>query len=274
MVCVLQISLTNSAEVGQLFSAIVRTNITNANPVCNIPVDSPKVPDETGRPSPAWLRPVRRRASRSPSNSHSSASPAANLAAYNSSTADNDADIMSAQPDLLNGSGDGNGGQGMIPADLEALFNTSDYMDLSALAGSPNPIDQGQGQNQQGQTQGFGSTSQQMTPRASMSGGRSMSYTTTMSMSPTTTTATFGHNVTLGSLMDTPGGGMGSFSDPSDNVSNHNSNSMDNNINSNSHNDFSFDYGMMNGFGGEMLATEGMDTVSDGMRGRDGNQGL
>jgi hypothetical protein len=37
----------------------------------------------------------------------------------------------------------------------------------------------------------------------------------------------------------------------------------------------SFDFGQNGaGFGGEMLAGEGMDTVSDGLRGGDQNQGL
>jgi len=269
--------------------------------VCNIPVDSPKVPDETGRPSPAWLRPVRRRASRSPS---SSVSPAANLAAYNASNDNNagqEQDIMSLQPDMLNG-------QNTIPADLEALFNTSDYMDLSALAGSPET------NNQQG-LPSLGTTSQHMTPRASMSGqgqgqGFNLGRMTSLSESsgsitgsasgsgtgtgletgsgpmayPMSPNSTFANSLTMGNYMDSAGGinGTGNdnamFSTNGRGIENGdtmvNGNIGNNNNNNNSHNDFSFEYSLMNGFGGEMLATEGMDTVSDGLRGGDGNQGL
>lgn len=92
--------------------------------VCNIPVDSPRVPDSAGRPSPAWLRPVRKRASVSPGPS----------SLRNSSTPDMVAstfrDIMSAQADLT---------AGQMPGDLESVFNTSDYFDTSAMdISSPN----------------------------------------------------------------------------------------------------------------------------------------
>lgn len=77
--------------------------------VCNIPVDSPRVPDSASRPSPAWLRPVRKRASISPAPSglRNSAAPDSPFR-----------DIMSAQPDLVTG---------QMPGDLEAVFNTTDY---------------------------------------------------------------------------------------------------------------------------------------------------
>lgn len=249
--------------------------------VCNIPVDSPKVPDETGRPSPAWLRPVRRRASRSPSATRSSVSPAANLATYNGQ------DMMSVQPDML-------GGQA-IPADLEALFNTSDYMDLSGLVGSPG----------ESSTNTQLPSSQHITPRASVSNGSGLAAMTHMNSGNVSTSNSnitnpnydrsamspnFGHNLTLGSYMDTATSGDGV-----------NSNGINGTGSGNGHgnygsgpmlsgsgssvaatgngtgtgtNDFSWDFGNMNGFGGEMLATEGMDTVSDGLRGGEQNQGL
>jgi len=133
---------------------------------------------------------------------------------------------MSAQPELLTGPQ-----VQAQAADLEVLFNTNDYVDLSALdntaTNTPNMAN-----NSQLPSTGF-------TPR---------NNSTNMGFE------TFGDGYT------TQGGGsqttmMGDYMD--------NSNPM------------SFDFGQNGaGFGGEMLAGEGMDTVSDGLRGGDQNQGL
>jgi len=85
--------------------------------VCNIPVDSPRVPDSASRPSPAWLRPVRKRASVSPAPSSRLRNSAAPGTPFGQ-------DIMSAQPDLV---------VGQMPGDLEAVFNTTDYFDAATL---------------------------------------------------------------------------------------------------------------------------------------------
>ena len=132
---------------------------------------------------------------------------------------------MSAQPELLSGPQ-----VQAQAADLEVLFNTNDYVDLSALdntaTNTPNITN-----NSQLPSTGF-------TPR----GNTNMGFEFT------------------GDGYSNQGGGaqttmMGEYMD--------NSNPM------------SFDFGQNGaGFGGEMLAGEGMDTVSDGLRGGDQNQGL
>ena len=136
---------------------------------------------------------------------------------------------MSAQPELLAGPQV----QAQVPADLEVLFNTNDYVDLSALdntaTNTPNLAN-----NSQLPSTGF-------TPRNNSTG---MGF------------ETFGdgqyNNQNQGGAQATM---MGDYMD--------NSNPM------------SFDFGQNGaGFGGEMLAGEGMDTVSDGLRGGDQNQGL
>lgn len=90
--------------------------------VCNIPVDSPRVPDSASRPSPAWLRPVRKRASMSPAPS----------GLRNSTAPDTPfgQDIMSAQPELV---------AGQMPGDLESVFNTNDYFDAAMDFASTSP---------------------------------------------------------------------------------------------------------------------------------------
>jgi hypothetical protein len=89
--------------------------------VCDIPVDSPGVPDSASRPSPAWLRPVRKRASVSPA-------PSSRL--RNSTAAEAfGQDIMSAQPSIIPS----------MSGDLEAMFNATDYLDTSAMDISSSP---------------------------------------------------------------------------------------------------------------------------------------
>lgn len=88
--------------------------------MCNIPVDSPRVPDSAGRPSPAWLRPVRKRASLSPAPSSLRSSRVAEDLPF----IGQHQDIMSTQPELSTGN---------LPTDLESLFNTSEYFDIGAM---------------------------------------------------------------------------------------------------------------------------------------------
>ena len=132
---------------------------------------------------------------------------------------------MSAQPELLTGPQ-----VQAQAADLEVLFNTNDYVDLSALdntaTNTPNMAN-----NSQLPSTGF-------TPRNNSS---NMGFEFTGD----------GYSNQGGSQTTM----MGEYMD--------NSNPM------------SFDFGQNGaGFGGEMLAGEGMDTVSDGLRGGDQNQGL
>jgi hypothetical protein len=142
---------------------------------------------------------------------------------------------MSAKPELLAAH------QTQVPADLEALFNTNDYVDLSALDSTSNTPNMSQQQQQQQQFHsGF-------TPRADGDGG--MGYGSGSGI------GNGGENQMMlndfahqGSTGDIGMGGSGSMT---------------------------FDFGNNGaGFGGEMLAGEGMDTVSDGLRGNDPNQGL
>ncbi|BEJ16489.1 hypothetical protein CspHIS471_0510940 [Cutaneotrichosporon sp. HIS471] len=88
--------------------------------VCNIPVDSPRVPDSAGRPSPAWLRPVRKRASLSPAPSHLRSLRVAEDLPF----IGQNQDMLSTHPELSTG---------VVPTDLESLFNTSEYFDISAM---------------------------------------------------------------------------------------------------------------------------------------------
>jgi len=135
---------------------------------------------------------------------------------------------MSAQPELLAGPQV----QAQVPADLEVLFNTNDYVDLSALdntaMNTPNMA-----HNSQLPSTGF-------TPRNNATGG-----------------------------MGFESFGDGQYSNQGGSQATMMGDYMDNS------NPMSFDFGQNGaGFGGEMLAGEGMDTVSDGLRGGDQNQGL
>lgn len=136
---------------------------------------------------------------------------------------------MSAKPELLSAH------QTQVPADLEALFNTNDYVDLSALDSSTTTPNMSQQQQQ------FHSG---YTPRAD--GDVGMGYG--------------GDNQMM----------LNDFAQNTNNTSNN-----DMTMGGNGNSTMSFDFGNNGaGFGGEMLAGEGMDTVSDGLRGNDPNQGL
>lgn len=133
---------------------------------------------------------------------------------------------MSAQPELFSGP------QTQVPADLEALFNTNDYVDLSALDVSVTNTPTANLGNTHPSGSGSGSGSGPMLPASSGSG----------------------------------------FTPRSSGEANY---MADFDINSAGGGNMTFDFGNNGaGFGGEMLAGEGMDTVSDGLRGSDPNQGL
>lgn len=175
--------------------------------VCNIPVDSPRVPDGTGRPSPAWLRPVRKR---------QSASLTASRIDYTSP-----ATILDCYPDIMSAPPDQNQAVQQQVTDFEALFNTDRYFDLSAMSpGQP-------------------------------------SINTMPTFSPSLTEP-FSAYDRQESFLPNPTLGNGDFVDG---------------IGGTGERMGSFDYAN-GGFGGEMLAGEGMDTVSDGLKGVDGQQGL
>jgi hypothetical protein len=140
---------------------------------------------------------------------------------------------MSAQPELLAGPV-----QAQVPADLEVLFNTNDYVDLSALDNTA-------------------TNTPSMTNNSQLP---STGFTPRNNSNPSMGFESFGDISGQYNQNQNQGGGqatmMGDYMGD-------NSNSM------------SFDFGQNGaGFGGEMLAGEGMDTVSDGLRGGDQNQGL
>lgn len=132
---------------------------------------------------------------------------------------------MSAQPELLAGPQ-----VQAQAADLEVLFNTNDYVDLSGLDNTA--IN---------------------TPSMS-----NIAQLPSTGFTPRGNSTNMGFEFGDGQYNNQNGGGqatiMGDYMG-------------DNNM--------SFDFGQNGaGFGGEMLAGEGMDTVSDGLRGGDQNQGL
>lgn len=154
---------------------------------------------------------------------------------------------MSAQPELL-------AGPAQVPADLEALFNTNDYVDLSALdsttASTPN-----MGNSTHLPSTGF-------TPRAS-----------------TSSNGAFGQYDRDGSFGNGHGNGGNSQYDQQGGQATMMGDYMNDSMGGGSTNasGMTFDLGLGQnglGYGGEMLAGEGMDTVSDGLRGGDQNQGL
>lgn len=133
---------------------------------------------------------------------------------------------MSAQPELLAGPQV----QPQAP-DLEVLFNTNDYVDLSAL------------DNTATNTPNIGTSSQLPT-------GFTPRNNANMGFESFENGQYVNQNQNGGGQATMMGDYMGD-------------------------NPMSFDFGQNGaGFGGEMLAGEGMDTVSDGLRGGDQNQGL
>lgn len=222
-------------------------------PVCNIPVDSPRVPDGSNRPSPAWLRPVHKRHTPSPTTTRdNSASPAytgdqtqsqsqGNIPNYNGST----------RPSHKSGLSLGDMGEN---TDLDVLFNTDKY--FNAMSPLTETFDLGgmnQGQNQSTDMDylngTLGSTSTGGFGGMATDGGNGYND--------------FSINIQGNGLASEPGAGGGE-----DGLYNGGGNTSASGAAG-----LNFDFGGSNGFGGEMLAGEGMDSVSDGLKGGE-NQGL
>ncbi|KAK8861354.1 hypothetical protein IAR55_002173 [Kwoniella newhampshirensis] len=221
--------------------------------ICNIPVDSPRVPDGTGRPSPAWLRPVRKRVSPLACAGQSSDESPGTMMNFDVSAVLNGAAIngLAAPTNDLSG---------LIPNDLDALFNTSAYFDGSGMesgtghttssttaptmtTSSANHVSHASHTNGQGYLSTLGEASapydrlETLTPNAELGNG----------------------NVMLNGSGSSNGGHYGTTTDGGD-------------LGHAPH--ISFDYGLNGGFGGESLASEGMDNVSDGLRAGGASGGL
>ncbi|KAL1410219.1 hypothetical protein Q8F55_004224 [Vanrija albida] len=199
--------------------------------VCNIPVDSPRVPDSAGRPSPAWLRPVRKRASMSPA-------PGPRNSATPESTAFGQ-DIMSAQPELVTGQ--------TLPGDLESVFKTSEYFDSTVLDSLASPVKNGMSiPSAPAPTFATAHAHANANPTlASSLGEPSAPFDRLETLSPNENLGSIG-NVTLPQYLGTNGG---------------NNSAME-----------GISFG--SSYGGELLSTTGMDTVSDGLQGNGSQPGL
>lgn len=146
--------------------------------------------------------------------------------------------------------------------DLEALFNTSEYFDLSAM--SPPPADTSvlpsMGNVTLGNNSGQLNTLENF---VSINGGSSQQQDTNQSYIQNMDSnlnnngmRSNGSNTTMGQGMFMPND-LGATMEGID------------------FGKFDFTLGQGNGgFGGEALAGEGMDTVSDGLKGAEGGQGL
>ncbi|WWC87490.1 uncharacterized protein L201_002380 [Kwoniella dendrophila CBS 6074] len=250
--------------------------------ICNIPVNSPRVPDSTSRPSPAWLRPVPKRFATHQSGSFNENSPGTMM------------DFPASTSSLP--------GPGQLPSsmqndtnlsnDLDALFNTSAYFDMSAIeAGTTSSSSNTNHQHSNSNSYNdFSSAHINTSNNNNGLGEPSAPFDRFETITPNgNTTPTNGNIMLTGNHSHTPGpslnhhhhNSMNSF----DNNNNHQNNfnnfgSGNGNHNSNNNgntntNQISFDYGLNGmGYGGEALAGEGMDTVSDGLKGNNANGGL
>lgn len=264
-------------------------------PVCNIPVDSPRVPDGTGRPSPAWLRPVRKRASASPAPDRPSPS---NIIDFTGGSGD----IMS-NPAAISQVGQ-NLNTAPPATDLEALFNTSDYFDLSAMSPGPNTSNEGA----LAQFVGLGEGVDTLENFTAMATGQNMGGHAGQGMNGIngmngfggggasgSSGAAAGGNETIMEMMGftdlgamRAGGAGGAGGNEGNGASggtfnpNHHAgmstlmgNAAAGGQDGQNHGEVKFDFGFNGaGFGGEQLAGEGMDSVSDGLKGNDAGQGL
>ncbi|ODO06347.1 nuclear protein [Cryptococcus wingfieldii CBS 7118] len=209
--------------------------------VCNIPVDSPRVPDSAGRPSPAWLRPVRKHIATTPPISDSPAS----------------SGMMNFDPNALHSTDSGRpslgglGGLGSSAPELEALFNTAAYFNVPGEQ-DVNPVASTRESGSGGfmpTLGGLGEASapfdrfETLTPNASLGNGNAM----LSGQDADSNNYTYNANA--------------SASDADQPMSEHQQQAGARAGN------LSFDYGMNGqGFGGESLATAGMDNVSDGLK--------
>lgn len=243
----LPIFSTNSVEVS--LNCLRGTGVWLLMPVCNIPVDSPRVPDGTGRPSPAWLRPVRRRASASPAPDRPSPNAIIDFQGGSGDIMSNPAAIASSTHQTMTPLQQNN--------DLEALFNTSEYFDLSAM--SPGPItDNSMSFNMDSSARGGRESLDSFTAMAMQNqsqGGQGQGQNPAAGMMMLGSGSGTGMNDFARGLNGNGSGGGGGYGDGE-----------------------KFDFGLnglgANGFGGETLAGEGMDSVSDGLKGNENGQGL
>ncbi|WVO17977.1 hypothetical protein L204_105675 [Cryptococcus depauperatus] len=230
--------------------------------VCNIPVDSPRVPDSAGRPSPAWLRPVRKRVSTPPPTPDSPNS--SGMMNFNPSFMS-----MAGQNTLTPGLSNLSATSGMVDLgtgpELEALFNTSAYFNTSGLENEENGADRSNTQTSAFIERNPGASStflptlgglgeasapydrfETLTPNAELGDGSAM-----LNDRNETTSGPFNFSNDTDHPMDNTGTGMGGNGSPI----------------TVGGGQIRFDYGMNgSGFGGESLATEGMDNVSDGLK--------
>ncbi|WWC60002.1 uncharacterized protein I303_102565 [Kwoniella dejecticola CBS 10117] len=247
--------------------------------ICNIPVNSPRVPDSTSRPSPAWLRPVPKRISLSQNDIYAD-SPGTGMMDFNAN-ANTNASTTSLPGQL------GTNPSDALSNDLDALFNTSAYFDMSAIeagttsnTNSNNNLYAGSNNNNNNSTNDFSSAGIPGMTGASGSGGMGLGEPSAPYDRFETLTPTHGNIMLSGNStydhqnQNTSNTGSGTY----DNTGFHMNNTGNNNNNNNGNNgqgQISFDYGLNGmGYGGEALATEGMDSVSDGLKGNNANGGL
>lgn len=149
--------------------------------------------------------------------------------------------------------------ESMNQQDLDAIFNTSDYFDLSAT--SPQPATSNAGNNT---FANFGLENVAADSSNNQMGGSSMSGVFDYGVG-NGSGASFGNDTLAGVSLDTA---MGSLANDVG-ASNGSANAANGAVNG-----LSFDYTMGNGgFGGEVFMGEGMDTVSDGLNNND-SQGM
>ncbi|WVR04036.1 hypothetical protein IAU60_001035 [Kwoniella sp. DSM 27419] len=244
--------------------------------ICNIPVNSPRVPDSTSRPSPAWLRPVPKRFSPSPGPSPGAMMDfnVASVLAGSATGVDHNAGSQNGVPQSSSGTN---------LNDLDALFNTSAYFDMSAIeAGTSAPSNQDQNvvnnsTNDFAFHASLGEPSapydrfETLTPNTELGGGNIM---LSGSSGGGTGNAAYGVPPDQNRVMDNASLHVHPHGQSQTHVQNQGQPQSQNNLGVGGLGAMTFDYGMNGaGFGGESLATEGMDTVSDGLKGG-GNAGL
>ncbi|KAL0242352.1 hypothetical protein I308_105981 [Cryptococcus tetragattii IND107] len=234
--------------------------------VCNIPVDSPRVPNSASRPSPAWLRPVRKRVATPPPIVDSPGSSA--MMNFDPNTLISNSVVRaSGADDNMTTSVGGIGDIGGSASDLDALFNTAAYFNVPGgeVSGGMAGISTGSVQNVGNQNANVG-PSNPFLPTLVGLGEASAPYDRFETLSPN---AELGNgNAMLSNYQDSHSGfnlssdtdhPMGSGLGPSGAGARH----------------ISFDYGLNgHGFGGESLATKGMDNVSDGLKQGTGGSNL
>ncbi|WWC98933.1 hypothetical protein V866_005827 [Kwoniella sp. B9012] len=233
--------------------------------ICNIPVNSPRVPDSTTRPSPAWLRPVPKRISLSQNGFGDSPGAMMDFNASSTSLPGG----LSSQPD--------NNTSNNFANDLDALFNTSAYFDMSAIEAGTTTTSSTSTQNQTYNNNNNGSGNDFSSSHLNIGGlgEPSAPFDRFETLTPTPMNG----NLMLSGDPSTNANqnqNQSSAYDQSQNTGTATgSGSYDNSGNGNNNHNISFDYGLNGmGFGGEALAGEGMDSVSDGLKGSNGGGGL